>query len=140
MMMSRPVLIDADYVLMQFDKRAGTARRMYHKFVESGIGRKRPDLTGGGLIRSAGGWDALLSGKSRGFKSKGDERILGGGEFVERILQESEETLNNSLRLRLSGYDISKLADRVKELLGVNPLESPGRYKDTVKARRVFCY
>jgi REP element-mobilizing transposase RayT len=137
----KPSFADIDFILQQFDKRTRTARKLYREFVECGIGKgRRTDLTGGGLIRSSGGWEALLSERSKGFKSKGDERILGGGDFVERILQESDEALNNRLRLRLSGYDINRLADRVKEILGINPLESPGRYHHVVKARRIFCY
>jgi putative transposase len=43
-----------------FDKKAGTARRKYNAFVQNGISKgKRPDLIGGGLIRSTGGWSAL---------------------------------------------------------------------------------
>jgi REP element-mobilizing transposase RayT len=139
-MSSRAAIIDRDYVLLQFSSKAGTAKRMYRTFVESGAGSKRPDLTGGGMIRSAGGWEAMVSGKSKGFRSKGDERILGSGEFIERILRESEEAMDRRFRLKLSGYDMNKLASRVKQLFGTNPLESRGRYKETVKARRVFCY
>jgi putative transposase len=136
----KPSFADIDFILQQFDKRTRTARKLYREFVECGIGKgRRTDLTGGGLIRSSGGWEVLLTERSKGFKSKGDECILGGGDFVERILQESDEALNNRLMLRLSGYDINRLADRVKEILGINPLESPGRYHHAVKARRIFC-
>jgi len=40
------------------EKRAGAARKAYRSYVEKGIALgKRPELTGGGLIRSLGGWD-----------------------------------------------------------------------------------
>jgi REP element-mobilizing transposase RayT len=136
----KPLIIDVDYVLLQFGKKRNAALRNNREFLEQGVGKRRTDLTGGGLIRSSGGWETLLSEKSKGFKTKSDERILGGSEFVERILTEAEEAMNSRLRLKMSGYDINKLAHRVKELLGINPLESPGRYKESVKARRVFCY
>src|SRR3989304_1431421 len=45
-----------------FAAKSGTARRRYRAFVGDGArpGR-RPDLTGGGLRRSAGGWEAVAA-------------------------------------------------------------------------------
>ncbi len=136
-----PSFQDVDYILMQFAKSQKTAGRVYREYVKAGIEKgKRPDLTGGGLIRSAGGWEALLSERSKGFKAKGDERMLGSSDFVEKILQNAEEALNNRLKLRLSGYDMKKAAEKAEEIFGVNPLESRIRNRQLVKARRVFCY
>jgi REP element-mobilizing transposase RayT len=133
--------MDADYILMQFDKSKRKARKMYREFVEAGVSKKRrDDLTGGGLIRSSGGWEALTAKRAKGFKAKGDERILGSSDFVERILSESEDTLNNSLRLKLEGYDINRLAVKVEEISGINPLKARGKYRAAVRARRIFCY
>ena len=51
---------DTDKVLGMFGDKAGPARRAYRAFVEKGITQgKRLDLTGGGLVRSAGGWAAV---------------------------------------------------------------------------------
>ena len=51
---------DIDSVLRRFGERYADARREYSKFVEMGANLgKKPELTGGGLIRSAGGWAAL---------------------------------------------------------------------------------
>ena len=47
----------AEYVLAFFGANQSSARRQYRKYVEKGIALgKRPELTGGGLIRSLGGW------------------------------------------------------------------------------------
>jgi hypothetical protein len=47
---------DTVSILQRFGKRLKTARQKYRGFVQQGIQLgKRPDLTGGGLIRSAGG-------------------------------------------------------------------------------------
>jgi putative transposase len=45
-----------------------------------------PELTGGGLIRSKGGWSQVVSARRRGEREEFDERILGGGDFVSAIL------------------------------------------------------
>jgi hypothetical protein len=51
---------DTDYVLKLFNSKLSIARRRYREYVKKGISEgERPDLIGGGLVRSAGGWDAL---------------------------------------------------------------------------------
>ena len=47
---------DVDYVLALFGSKKAAARRQYRDYVEEGIAQgRRPDLTGGGLVRSLGG-------------------------------------------------------------------------------------
>ena len=61
-----------------------------HLFGGVAAGRK-PELTGGGLLRSQGGWTGVKALRSSGDYEKGDERILGDGEFVERVLAQTRE-------------------------------------------------
>ncbi len=78
---------DVSYILHQFGKSKSAARRHYRAFVKKGIelGR-RPELTGGGLIRSLGGWSTAKILRRSIERIKSDERILGDGEYVEQIL------------------------------------------------------
>jgi len=78
-----------DTVLGQFGRRVGEARRHYRRFVVEGVDKgRRPDLTGGGLRRSAGGWEGVAAlGRGRE-RWAFDERVLGSGPFVERLLAE----------------------------------------------------
>jgi len=57
---------DTEYVLSYFGQGVGR-RRKYMNFVEEGIkmGRK-PELVGGGLIRSMGGWSEVLALRKMG--------------------------------------------------------------------------
>jgi hypothetical protein len=78
---------DVDGVLRWFGNRVGPARKEYRSFVtarfQQGV---REELRGGGLIRSAGGRKQLVAlGKKN--REKGDDRILGSGDFVERMLE-----------------------------------------------------
>jgi hypothetical protein len=50
-----------------------------------GLGQ-RPELVGGGLIRSSGGWGVLKALSKARIHLKGDERILGDSDFVKEIL------------------------------------------------------
>ena len=53
---------DVDTILSLFGRRLSSARDAYRSFVEKAVAvGRRPELTGGGLIRSVGGWGALKS-------------------------------------------------------------------------------
>jgi putative transposase len=78
------------YVLSWFGRAVGEARRAYLRYMEEGVRQgRRPDLVGGGLVRSYGGWSAVLSLRRRGKEAETtDARVLGRGDFVERVLRE----------------------------------------------------
>ena len=77
---------DVAYVLEWFGKTETEAREAYREFVQKGIAQgRRPDLVGGGLIRSLGGWSAVKALRARGGgEEKSDERVLGSGDFGNR--------------------------------------------------------
>jgi hypothetical protein len=52
---------------------------------------RRPELVGGGLIRSLGGWSKVLSLREKGEKLEHDSRVLGSGDFVEAMIREADE-------------------------------------------------
>jgi hypothetical protein len=134
---------DVAYILGQFDARVSTARRGYREFVKEGIGAgRRADLVGGGLVRSAGGWSAVKVLRRSGARMKGDERILGEGDFVERVLKTSQEELERKYRLEVQGYDFDWLVNRVAEVMAVgrNEVLALGKYRRSVKARSLLCY
>jgi hypothetical protein len=60
---------------------------------------RRPDLVGGGLVRSLGGWAAVRAIRPRRPEELADPRILGCGDFVERLLHEAEARQRPRLRL-----------------------------------------
>jgi putative transposase len=60
-------------------------------FFEKGIAMGRqPAFVGGGLVRSAGGWSEVKVLRRIGAKEKGDERILGSGNFVSYVLSKAD--------------------------------------------------
>ena len=73
---------------------------------------------------------------------KSDERILGDGEFVERILSESQEALDRRYALKAEGVSVSDVAERVSQVLGitVDQVWSPGKFRQKVIARSLLCY
>jgi hypothetical protein len=78
-----------DEILGRFQRTAGAARRRYRQFLADGVAQgRRPDLQGGGLRRSVGGWAGLAAIRRGRERWAFDERILGSGAFVERLRDE----------------------------------------------------
>ena len=78
-------------ILTQFGSTGPRARAAYRAFVVAGVPQgRRPELQGGGLVRSAGGWGALGALRRAKDAVAGDARVLGGGEFVERLWRETQ--------------------------------------------------
>ncbi len=123
---------DVDYVLRFYGRTAKTARRVYLSAMESRLHTKRPDLTGGGLLRSYGSWEEIKKAEGR---IKSDERILGDSAFVERILAGQPRRVTEVVSL-------DALAVRASSLYGitVDNLINGGRRSTLVKARSLFCY
>ena len=109
---------DTDDVLVRFGKGASEARYRYRQFVEKGSALgQRSDLIGGGLVRSTGGWSAVKQLRRENALAKGDERILGNGDFVEAVLAHATETLNRKHHLRTKNIDLETIIQRIGELL-----------------------
>ena len=89
---------DCEYVLSCFGK-GPQAQKNYLKYVEKGIPQgRRPELVGGGLIRSLGGWSAVLALRGRGEKQASDTRILGDSEFVQEVTSDLDDLVKKNLR------------------------------------------
>jgi hypothetical protein len=129
-------------VLAYFGKRKKEAVANYEDYMREGIGLgKRPELTGGGLIRSLGGWSQVLSLRRKGEKIPSDERVLGSGEFVERILSEAEDKEKDTLRWRGKIRDFETLTRQIveKESVQESELRGGSRRRMAARARKIFC-
>jgi hypothetical protein len=103
---------------------------------------QRPELVGGGLIRSLGGWVAAKAARGGKDRIKGDERILGDGDFVQEVLDSCQQQLEKRYQYLARGYNFDWLVGKVAALLDLEPeiVTRRGRYPDTVQARGVLCY
>jgi REP element-mobilizing transposase RayT len=122
--------MDRDRVLSGFGSTRRKAMNEYRRFMQEGFGQGRlPELTGGGLIRSKGGWSQVLSARRSGQREESDERILGSGDFVNSILKEIEEKATHQLKLRRSGRTLAKIIEEEckKEAISPNELKGGGR-------------
>jgi putative transposase len=134
---------DVDYILNRFGGKIPKARRLYLEFVKKGVAPgPRADLTGGGLVRSAGGWSALKAMRQGESRMKGDERILGEGDFVATVLKAAQGNLDQKSMIRAQRYDFDWVVNRVSGLfaLSFKELLTGGKQRRTVQARSVLCY
>ena len=134
---------NVDYVYGLFSEKKRMARTRYRVYVEKGIlDGKRSDLTGGGLLRSTGGWSVLKGLRKVGIRVKGDERILGDSDFVENVLKSAEEELEQKYDLKARGYDFDRVAQRVAEVMEIETeqVTAFGKSPQTVKARSLLCF
>jgi len=140
---TKQVWQNVDYVYGLFSERIRLARKRYRVFVEKGILEgKRPDLTGGGLLRSIGGWKVLKGLRKAGIRVKGDERILGDSDFAENVLKAAEEELEQKYDLKARGYDFDRVAQRVAKVMAmeIEQVMAFGKSPQTVKARSLLCF
>ena len=71
-----------------------------------------------------------------------DERILGDSDFVDSVISQSEEQYERRHKLKMQGFDLHRIAERVAEVLEMEPDEvfSKGRQNRKVKARSLLCF
>jgi REP element-mobilizing transposase RayT len=126
---------NTDAVLAYF-----TGKHGYRTFIEKGIPLdKRPDLMGGGLVRSSGGWAALRARKQ---PASWDERILGSSDFVASVLKQARETYDQRSLAAEKGISLDRVISAVATHLDLDPGHIKSAFKTTklAQARALICY
>lgn len=127
-------------VLLHFGDTLRIARRRYRQFVKNGVDQgSRPELQGGGLIRSAGGKKAGLLGRKKEEREKGDERILGSGDFVNEALSKAGELWEKGNKSKVS---LPELIDNIAAHLDLRreSILSASKRREVSKARAVISF
>ncbi|NKB33810.1 MAG: hypothetical protein GKR91_11995 [Pseudomonadales bacterium] len=130
-------------MLTYFSNSLGKARNRYRNFVAEGnFNTPNRNLSGGGLIRSAGGWEAVSRFRKEHIYCIGDERILGDSTFIEQSLKHDILELQRSESLERKGWNLEKLIEEVCLLHSVKEqrLLGKNRDKNVSRAKSVICY
>jgi hypothetical protein len=115
---------DQKYVLRWFGSNETEGRQSYHEYMKQGMNQgNRPDLVGGGLIRTLGGWSVAVSLRKDNQRSLTDERVLGSGEFVEKIIKETDEKVKYQVYGAELKLKIQKVVEQICKKEGINRLE-----------------
>ncbi len=133
----------ADEILQRFGTRRPAARRAYRAFVAAGQAQgRRPDLQGGGLRRSVGGWEAVAVLRRGREAFTTDERVLGSGAFVETLYQQVEQQEAQRRALRRRVPDLRTLIARVAKASHLLPeaLTGGGQSRAITRARDGLAY
>jgi REP element-mobilizing transposase RayT len=134
---------ERNYVLRQFSESEGKAVAGYRKFMEEGKDQgRRPELVGGGLIRSLGDWSQVRSLVSNASAKRHDDRILGGDDFVTGILKEADKNLKRQFRPQERKNVIEELIRKVchAERITEQELRLGGRRRRVSTARAKISY
>lgn len=130
-------------VLERFGKQVSSARDGYEAFVADGVSLgQRPELIGGGLIRSSGGWLLVKQNRQAELECKSDERILGEGHFVEEVLRKAEEKLARRAEYESQGIGFDELIKLAAKQFSqeADDLLRPGKQPARVNGRSLLCF
>jgi chromosomal replication initiation ATPase DnaA len=80
--------------------------------------------------------------RDSGERVRGDEGILGGYEFVDRVLRESQEEWERREEFRKRGLDLKWLVEKVACHFGVDSvsLRAGSKVSNAAEARAILCY
>lgn len=133
---------NTDEVLGHYGGQKAAARRQYRAFVIDGINGKLEDMSGGGLIRSYGGWQEITKMRKNHEARIGDERILGESDFVQQVIKNDEIKLEEELLLKRNGWDIERLVQYVCHYFDVAQaqISTKGRSNPVSHAKALICY
>ncbi len=85
----------------------------YRQFMLEGSNQGHaPQFSGGGLVRSLGGWSNVLSMRRKDQQENADERILGCGDFVHQVIQEAEKKTLRQIKFHRSGLTLTKIIEQ----------------------------
>lgn len=128
-------------VLDRFSGSRKKAKKKYRVFVSGGVDQgRRPELMGGGLVRSVGGWDRVAELRQGREVYQSDERILGSSDFVESLIRKMEKQEGTKAKKR--EVSLEKLKEQICADLKVTveALESGSRISSVSQARAVLCH
>jgi REP element-mobilizing transposase RayT len=132
---------DTGEVLGLFGRNGRKAIAGYRRFVLEGVGEgHRPELSGGGLVRSAGGVSQYLANRKAGEKMLGDVRVLGSSEFVADMLKKAEageQRTHRLSRLMTPRQVIEKAAKAAG--VGIASMRGRNQHPDRVVAKDLAC-
>jgi REP element-mobilizing transposase RayT len=135
---------NTEWILTKFGHAKSSALKTYRCFIHDGITLEKSEEEAwdrGGLRRSAGGWQGIRVLKKNGEFWRGDQRILGDGDFVRTALKVAEEQEIESETLKRQGWDMNKLCEKTCALFSLksDELKKKGRSNVISDAKNLLC-
>jgi len=133
---------DVSTIYNYFSKKKKEAIARYEAFIGDGItAENNPGKSNGDLFKSGNEWAQVQSLRSKGIPVTSDERVLGSGEFMQRLIAEAEQRVKETLRLRKRVPALKEFAEIITKLQGINKddLMLGCRSRAVARARKIFC-
>lgn len=134
---------DTESALSLFGPTSRTAKKVYLKFMRAGVKEPKPgNLSGGGLVRSIGSWEALGNLRKEHVHCLGDERILGDSEFVSAALSKDSLGLDQATLRSRQGWTLNKLICSVCDRCEIDEyaLLRKARNNNCSRSKALICY
>lgn len=131
------------HVLQLFSNHREDAQRAYRRYIADGMNRQdKVNFSGGGLIRSYGGWEAVQFERREHELRIGDERILGKSDFVDSILKQDVLSIQRQSVDKREGWDLPSLIKATCHHCGIQDhmLSVRGRMTQVSRARQILAY
>lgn len=133
---------DTSYPLQWFGKQKQRAQKRYLNYIKEGIPEgRREDLTGGGLLRTVGGWKKLKELRIKGRSTLGDERMLGDSDFVELILKQVEHS-DDTIEFFNKHHTLEQLTEEACRFFELQTIDvrSGCKQRHLTQAKSIICY
>jgi hypothetical protein len=134
---------DTHYPLRWFGRRKQRSKEDYLTFLKEGRAKeKREELTGGGLLRTVGGWKKLEELKERGESAVGDERMLGDSDFVQTVWKRADGEGKNSKTPAERQTSLERLVRYACQYGEVDcfDVRSASKYKLIQRVKSMICF
>ena len=134
---------DVSDVLRRFHAQPSQARKRYCEFIVAGANEMEgPNLSGGGVVRSTGGWEDLSKLRCEHVQCIGDERILGNDDFVKQTLIQDKLLVEKRSKYLRQGWGLEELITTVCNYYGIAPsqINRRSRGDNVSRAKSLICY
>lgn len=136
--------LDSDFVPSLFDNKISEAQTKYRNFIGEGLdpGNVFDDYEGGGLVRSNGGRLQVCRLLTERNCRLGDERILGGSDFVQAALDSYDKNIEIIKTNHQQEHDFENVVIQVCKHCRIqrSSLFRRGRYPSVVLGRALLAY
>jgi chromosomal replication initiation ATPase DnaA len=87
-----------------------------------------------------GGWSAVKALRQAGEREQFDDRILGSGDFVERMIKDADARVKHQFAVKDQTQDINKFIEKIckSEKISLEELKGGGRRKQLSRARALI--
>jgi putative transposase len=134
---------NTQYPLQWFGKQKKKSLEKFLNFIKEGLSAgKQEDLTGGGLLRTVGGWKKLQELKKSRERVLGDERMLGDTDFIADVWKKARKEKAVPATKRNKEIPLEMLVKKASEQFDIDvaSIRSSCKLDRVRRIKSIICY